>query len=73
MENKYFTYKNNIIRSKISSDASNKTLSELNTIVDTFNSIMPEGTQVVVNKMELCFYDGFDYYPLEDGFDTSIY
>ena len=73
MENKYFTFKNGIIRSKIQSDASNRTLAELNEIVDTFNSIMPEGSQVVVNKMTLCFYDGFDYYPLEDGFDTTIY
>ena len=74
MNNKYFTFKNGIITVKINSDMSNRTLSEVNAITDMLNEILhPIDCQAVLRNNQLCFYDGLDYYPIDENFDTTIY
>lgn len=73
IDNEYFTFKDGIIKVKIDSDMSNRTLSEIHIITDMLNEILPEGCQVVLMDNYLYFADGMDRYPIDEGFDTTIY
>jgi len=74
MDNKYFTYEHGIIKVKIDSDMSNRILSEIHAITDMLNEILnPIICQVILMDNNLFFYDGMDYYPINENFDTTIY
>jgi hypothetical protein len=73
MDNQYFTFENGIITIKIDSDMSNRTLSEIHTITDMLNDIMPNGCRVGLDGVNLYFFDGDDKYPINEHFDTTIY
>jgi hypothetical protein len=71
--NKYFTFEHGIIKVKINSSMYDRTLSEIHIITDMLNEIMPDGCQVVLQDDKLYFYDGLDYYPIDENFDITIY
>jgi len=53
---------------------SNRTLSEINTITSMLNDILRFiDCQVILVNNNLCFFDGMSYYPINEGFDTTIY
>jgi len=73
MDTEYFTFKDGIITVKISSNVSDRTLTEINNIIDTFNKILPGNCQVVLQGNNLYFSDQVDYYLIDENFDTTIY
>jgi len=73
-DNEYFSFENGIIKVKIDSDMSNRTMSEVYKIEHLFNNVLPSDCYVDIDNMIMYFVDPWgDKYRIEECFDTTIY